>query len=138
MYKKRLTLDWPFNFNEALTTFAQDARELVEDRMSAISVNISEEEKFYKIYVLAPGWEKKDFKIGIENNILSISAEAKLRDENVTWLKKEWGIGAFTRKFTVKDNVDTKSISAKYENGILEISLAKTEQKAIKSEITVH
>jgi len=137
MYKKRLSATWPLGLGDVLTTFAQDARELVEDRTSAILVNISEDSKGYKIYVLSPGWEKKDFKVGIENGILSISAEAKLRDENITWLKKEWRLGAFNRTFTVKDNVDTKSISAKYENGVLEISLTKKEEKSIKSEIEV-
>ena len=137
MYKKRLSVDWPFGLGDVLTTWAQDARELVEDRTSSIQVNISEDSKGYKIYVLAPGWEKKDFTVGIENGILTISAEAKLRDENITWIKKEWGIGAFTRKFSVKDNVDTKSIFAKYENGVLEISLAKKEEKSIKNEIEV-
>lgn len=136
MYKKKLSVDWPFGLGEILTSYTQDARGLPE-AYTDISVNISEGEKSYTIYVAAPGREKGDFKLSVENGKLTISAESKLRNENVSWLQKEWAISAFTRKFTVKDNVDTTNINAKYENGILEITLLKKEPKSTKNVIEV-
>lgn len=135
MYKKRTQLDWPWILTEVLNNW-DDARK-EGDHFFSPSVNIKEDENGYTLYLLAPGYDKKDFSIDLENNILSISAEAKMADENSTWVRREWALGAFKRKFTLKDNVDTKKISAKYENGVLQISLLKREIKPTKTEITV-
>lgn len=131
-----MTLDWPWSLTEALNNWGTEVKEGVENFFSP-DVNIKEDETGYTLYLLAPGYEKKDFSINVENNILSISADAKRADEKSTWVRKEWALGAFKRKFTLKENVDTKKISARYENGVLEVLILKREVKQTKTEITV-
>jgi len=136
MHKKRMTLDWPWSLTEALNNWGEEVKEGAENFTSP-RVNIKEDESGYTIHLLAPGYEKKDFSITVENNILSISSEAKMGNENSSWIRREWSLGAFKRKFTLKDNVDTKRITAKYENGVLEVTILKREVKPTKTEITV-
>ena len=126
MYRKSLTETWPFGLGDVLTTFTQDAN---------VKANISETDKAYNILIFAPGRQKSDFKVGIENGVLSISANAK--NEKVNWLREEYYFGSFVRKFTIKDSVDTKNVTAKYENGVLEITLNKIEEKSTTREIEV-
>ena len=137
MYKRKLTADWPWSLTDTISKWGAEAKELVENYLVSPSVNITESEDAYNIYMLAPGWEKKDFSINVEKGILSISAEGKSTDENTKWLRREWGLGEFTRKFTLKENTDPKKVTAKYENGVLEITIQKIEIKSPKSEIKI-
>ena len=103
-------------------------------------VNISETEDAYLIDVVAPGYEKTDFKINLDNNILSISAENKTEEtsENNKNLRKEFHLRSFKRTFTIDHTIDTEQIEAKYVNGILKVSLNKKEkEKAASKDIEI-
>lgn len=92
------------------------------------SVNISENDKEWHIEVSAPGFSKEDFKINLEKDVLTISAEHKTETgkEEKNYTRREFSFGSFSRAFRVKENtIDTEKISATYENGILNIALPK-------------
>ena len=98
------------------------------------SVNILEKEKEFNLELAAPGFEKKDFKIELENGILHISVEKReeKKDEKENYHRREFSYRAFSRKFTLPENVLADKIDAKYENGILKLMLPKKEASVIK------
>jgi HSP20 family protein len=95
--------------------------------------NIIENGKNYKIELAAPGLERKDFKVEIQDNILKISSEKEdeyeeeRNDEKNYFCRKEFSYNSFTRSFTLPENLITDKIDAKYENGILHVTLPKKE-----------
>jgi HSP20 family protein len=102
------------------------------------AVNIVENEKEWKIEVSAPGFSKEDFKINLEKEVLTISAEQKKEEskEEKNYTRREFSFGSFSRSFRIKENtVDVEKIGAAYDNGILNITLPKMEvapEKAAK------
>ncbi|MBK7850443.1 MAG: Hsp20/alpha crystallin family protein [Bacteroidetes bacterium] len=90
-------------------------------------VNVLDNEKFYQIEVAAPGLKKEDFKIKIEDGILTISAETKLEKEEKekNFTRKEFNYSSFLRSFTLPENVIESDIKAQYVDGVLRLNLAK-------------
>ena len=93
-------------------------------------VNITENKEGYQVDLQVPGLSKEDFKINLENKVLTISAEkaAETKDENQKQLRREFSFRSFKRSFTLNEQVDAEKIQAKYENGILKLQLAKKEK----------
>jgi HSP20 family protein len=88
-----------------------------------------------------PGVNKEDFKIDLNDNYLTISGERKFKREskegnNVHSVETQYG--TFSRSFTLPENVDSAKISAKYNNGILEVIVPKDEKKIVKATIKVN
>ncbi|WP_460686262.1 Hsp20/alpha crystallin family protein [Niabella aquatica] len=103
-------------------------------------VNITENENEYQIEVIAPGYEKADFKISVENNLLTIAAEKKEEEQAGTGknIRKEFYLRSFKRTFTIDNKIDTEKIAAKYVNGILIVTLQRKEEaKAASKDIEV-
>ena len=98
------------------------------------SVNITENEKEYKIEMAAPGLERKDFKVEVENGVLCISSEKEeeSKEEKKNYTRREYSYNSFSRSFSLPDNLVPDKINAKYENGVLNITLPKKEVKASK------
>lgn len=94
---------------------------------STPSVNVKENENEFTLEVAAPGLQKEDFKVELNENILSISAEKKTEsNEQVKFTRKEFSYSTFKRSFTLdEESVDSENIIAKYENGILNVSIPK-------------
>lgn len=91
------------------------------------AVNITEKEQHYELVFAVPGFEKNQFSIQTEQGILTISAtqeERKEANEN-GYLRKEFEIRSFKRSFTLDENIDNNSIAARYENGLLTVTLPK-------------
>jgi len=101
-------------------------------------VDVNETEKSVNIDVELPGIDKKDVKVEVRDNTLTISgerkSEKKTEDENCCIAERHYG--KFERTFSLNDTVDASNISAKYKDGVLTIALPKTE-KAIPKEIAV-
>ena len=93
------------------------------------SVNIQELDDKYELFLSAPGLSKEAIKISLTNNYLTISAERKEFElgENARWKKFEFAPGGFKREFELNDKIDLESITAKYEEGILYVTLPKIE-----------
>ena len=97
---------------------------------SVPAVNVLETLNEFSISLAAPGLKKDDFKIDVEGNILTISAEKRekneLKDERYT--KKEYSYHSFSRSFTLPEVVNRDHIEARYENGVLQLDLPKSEE----------
>ncbi|MCU4157172.1 Hsp20/alpha crystallin family protein [Carboxylicivirga sp. A043] len=92
-------------------------------------VNIKETDEAFAIEVAAPGFDKKDFNIELDNNILTIEAAKETKKEEKQYSHYEFNYGSFKRSFTLpKDKLKESKIEAKYENGILNIALPKKEE----------
>jgi HSP20 family protein len=104
-----------------------------------IPVNMRETDKTYELELSAPGLQKQDFKLNLEGDVLTVSAEHtgenSKEDNNGVWFRKEFRKGQFMRTFNLDDTVDAGKISAKYEEGILYLSIPKKEhaQKVARS-----
>lgn len=106
------------------------------------AVNIAEDEKNYSIEVVAPGFKKEDFKLKVEDDILTISAESKSeRKENGNgkeYTRREYSYNSFTRSFRLPDDVKDDSIAASYRDGILNLELPKSKvQVKASKEISI-
>jgi HSP20 family protein len=103
-------------------------------------VDIWEEDKAFEIHVAVPGVAKEDFKIEVNDNVLAISGERKFTKEkkDSNYHSVETQFGAFKRAFTLPENVDAANITAKYNNGILEVVVPKDEKKVLKASIKVN
>ena len=92
------------------------------------SVNIKETPEAFEVEMAAPSFEKKDFKIELDNDLLTISSDTQIDEEikeGEKIVKREFSYQSFTRSFTLPELVENEKISAKYENGILKINIPK-------------
>lgn len=95
------------------------------------SVNIKESTEDFEVEVAAPGFDKNDFNIELNHDLLKISSEKKLESEtqgNQQFTKREFSYQSFSRSFTLPNTADSEKIEAKYENGILRIVIPKKEE----------
>ncbi len=97
-------------------------------------VNIKESDKGYSLEVVAPGFDKSDFKVNIDQNVLTVSAEKKEEvKENAEnsntekQVRREYSFRSFKRSFTLDEKIDAAGIEAKYNNGVLVLNLPKKE-----------
>jgi HSP20 family protein len=99
------------------------------------AVNILESEKDFQIEFNAPGFVKENFKIELEKNLLSVSAEhsVEINEENKNYTRREFSFSSFKRSFNLPETVNAEAIDAKYENGILRLMLPKKEEQIIKT-----
>jgi len=106
---------------------------LFEDRanMSVPAVNVLEDPDNFKIEVAAPGLDKKDFKIDLDNNVLTISSEKEYKHEDEKdgkFMRREFAYSSFKRSFTLPESVDAEKIKANYKEGLLYINIPKREE----------
>ncbi len=96
-------------------------------RMNEPALNIKEKKDEFEIELAAPGYNKKDFEVTIDNGCLNISAKKEMskeeKDENYT--RKEFSYASFERSLQLPDNIISEKIKAKYDNGILKFNLSK-------------
>ncbi len=120
-------------FSDIMDEFFNDAV-ATRQHSFAPSIDISETDKQYLIDVEVPGVDKKDIELNIENNTLTISGERKFEKEEdgKHYHRVESSYGSFSRSFTLPENVKDDSIQATYNNGILNITIDKSEQKMKK------
>lgn len=109
-------------------------------KQAYIPVNIRESQDGYTMEVVAPGFEKGDFRINLEDNILTIYTDKK-KDNNsqdVRQVRREYGFRNFKRSFTIDEMIDATTIDASYVNGVLVLNLPKKKEvKEAAKEITV-
>ena len=110
------------------------------ERKGFVPVNVKETEKGYLLEVVAPGFEKADFKVNLNQNLLTISAEKKeeLKEEKEKQIRREYSYRSFKRSFTLDEKIDATNIEASYVNGVLTLNLPKKEEvKASATEIVI-
>jgi len=99
------------------------------------SVNIKENSDEFKVEVAAPGFEKGDFKLELNHDVLTISSEKQIENEtkeDERYSKREFSYQSFTRSFTLPHSADSERIDATYDNGILFVSIPKKEESKPK------
>ena len=110
--------------------------------MNIPAVNIKEHEDEFIVSLAAPGLKKEDFKIDVDGNMLTISSEKEeTKDEKDTrFTRKEYNYSSFSRSFTLPEEINKEKIVAKYENGLLKLSLPRKEEakKTIAKHISVN
>jgi HSP20 family protein len=141
-YNSALNNYAPTSFSNLIDRFFNDS--LARSGGSAYSfvprVDIIEEDQAFELHIAVPGMKKDDFKIDLNDSFLTISGERKNtreRKEN-NFHSVETQFGTFSRSFTLPENVDAAKISAKYVDGILELTIPKDEKKALKTTIKVN
>jgi len=117
-------------FNDIFESMFNDS--FLSDRMISRvpAVNVCETEDKYQIEMAAPGLNKDDFKVKLDRNLLTVQVEQQMQQEesNKQYNKREFSYNSFVRSFALPDSADDADIEAKYENGILTISVAKKEE----------
>jgi HSP20 family protein len=94
------------------------------------SVNVKEDPNGFEVEMAAPGFEKTDFRVSLNKNLLTLSSERKVENEThegQRFTRREFSYQSFSRSFTLPEVVQQDDISAKYENGILKVRIPKKE-----------
>lgn len=106
---------------------------MVRSNATAPAINVLENEHDYEIEVAAPGMKKEDFKVHIdENGNLAIEMEKKVDEKeekkNGRYLRREFSYSKFQQTMVLPDDVERDKISAKVENGVLNVIIPKIEK----------
>lgn len=117
-------------FNELLNEIPVAARSFGQDFTAFPQTNIHETPEAYHLELNAPGRTKEDFKIQVEQGLLTISFEKKesVQSEDYKTVRREFEFRSFKRSFSVDDKINADGIEAKYENGVLKLLLPKKEE----------
>jgi HSP20 family protein len=97
--------------------------------MQRAAVNVYKTDNSYEMLVFAPGRIKEHFHLSMNGNELTVSYTPPEGFPRPEWILREYSRGGFTRSFTLNENVDTQNISAKYADGVLQVSLPLIEGK---------
>lgn len=132
-----LLMDWPMSSSLFGPDFLDTNIEfpsLNKLGVTVPTVNVSETPKEYKLELAAPGLERKDFKIEVEDHCLCISAEKEeeKKEKEGDYTRREYSFNSFSRSFTLPENVKENAIDAKYENGILKLVVPKSKETPTK------
>jgi HSP20 family protein len=130
----------PTSFSSVLDRFFNESLARTGGSTFVPKVDVIENDAAFELHVAAPGLNKEDFKIEINENSLTISGERKIsnekKDKNYHSIETQYG--SFSRSFSLPENVDGAKINAKYNNGILELTLPKDEKRVLKQTIKVN
>lgn len=99
------------------------------------AVNVKENADNFEVELAAPGFDKNDFNIELNNDVMSISSEKKFEtetNEGEQFARREFSYQSFCRTFTLPNSADADKIKAKYENGILKVVIPKKEESKPK------
>tara|TARA_R110002124_G_scaffold227889_2_gene393273 strand:+ start:22958 stop:23389 length:432 start_codon:yes stop_codon:yes gene_type:complete len=104
--------------------------DMLKPGTTAPAINIRNNEDDFLVEMAIPGMKKEDFKIDLDNNVLTISSEEKSEQEETqdNYTRKEFNYSSFKRSFTLPETVDGDKIEAKYEAGVLGITIPKKEE----------
>ncbi|MCC6635081.1 MAG: Hsp20/alpha crystallin family protein [Chitinophagaceae bacterium] len=127
-------------FDDLLMNFNETWKTEVTESNFMPQVNIHETNEGYHVELNAPGRNKEEFKINVENNILTISFE-KTEEKDVKeykTIRREFNYETFKRSFTLNEKMNIENIQAKYDNGILKLFVPKIEEvKILPKQITI-
>jgi HSP20 family protein len=113
-------------------------RPLLIRSMQRAAVNIYKTESSYEMLVFAPGRIKEHFSIEVEGKELKISYTPPEGFPRPEWIRREYSRGGFTRNFTMDETIDATAITAKYVDGVLQVSLPLVQGKeANRQEIRI-
>lgn len=122
-------LDMRKEMNRLFDTFSMPSLWKQHAQMFSPSIEVSEDEKSYTVRAEVPGLDKKDIKVSLQNNVLTIGGEKRQEKEErkKNTYYRETRYGAFHRSIPFEAEVDSKNIRTKFENGVLVLTLEKKE-----------
>ena len=109
-------------------------RHLFIRSMQRAAVNVYKTDSSFEMLVFAPGRIKENFSLGVKGNELTISYSPPEGFPRFDWVQREYSRGGFERTFTLDENIDATKISAKYEDGVLQVSLPVIAGKEASSQ----
>jgi HSP20 family protein len=113
--------------------FDDDFFPVVPSRSTSMpAVNIKEDEKRFTLDLAVPGIDKKDLKIEISDDIITISSEQEKEENGDDFKRREFSYTSFCRSFYLPENVNKEKIEANYKDGILSVVLPKEEEEKTK------
>ena len=122
----------PFVFDDYFKPWNEwfDNGGLLGRAMNVPAVNITEQKNDYLVSLAAPGMKKDEFKIDVDGNMLTISSEKEetKEEKDKKFTRKEYNYSSFSRSFTLPEEINKEKIEAKYEDGVLKISLPRKEE----------
>ena len=127
-------------FNNLLSDLLPHTSSMYREQHKSVPVNIREAENEYILEVVTPGWNREDFTISLDNDLLTVSAEKKEEtvNQNEKFVRREYKQSSFKRSFTVDEKINAEAISAQYVNGVLTLNLPKKEEvKPATKQITI-
>ncbi len=132
--------DLQFRMNRVLADFARGGDEAPATGSFMPAADVYEDDHKLVLKFEVPGMEEKDLDVRLENNILTVKGERKFekeeKEENFHRIERRFG--SFTRSFTLPNSVDTGKVEAKYEAGVLKVTLPKrAEAKPKQVKISV-
>jgi HSP20 family protein len=130
------TIEQTFKPLQRLKKFFEDwDLDLPTETVNFPKIDIWEDEEKYVVEAELPGFDKKDIEVNITDDILTIKAtrkkEEEKKDKNYYYAERSYG--EFVRSVRLPSEVDKKSIKAKYNNGVLELTLPKTKEAKEKT-----
>ncbi|MBX2898189.1 MAG: Hsp20/alpha crystallin family protein [Cyclobacteriaceae bacterium] len=129
----------PTSFSALVDRFFNDSITRAGGSTFVPKTDVVETPTAYEVHLAVPGLTKEDFNIEVNDNFLTVSGERKFQNEKKekNFHAIETHYGSFSRSFTLPENVDATKINAKYNNGILELTIPKDEKKVLKQTIKV-
>ncbi|HXB30842.1 MAG TPA: Hsp20/alpha crystallin family protein [Puia sp.] len=118
-------------FSDFLNEIPGAARSFGQEFFAFPQTNIHETPEAYHLELIVPGRSKEDFKIQVEQGLLTISFDKKEEtssQDGYKTIRREFEFKSFKRSFSIDDKVDVDGIQAKYENGVLKLLLPKKEE----------
>lgn len=116
------------NFSKEINKVGQEVSSMFSSSelgTTVPAINIVETRNDFELYLAAPGLTKQDFKLGVDGNVLTISARVDQPEKN--YVKREFDYSRFKREFEIDESVDKDMITASYKDGILLVTLPKKE-----------
>lgn len=127
---------WSSFFNDDFTKsfFGTDY-----ENKSLPAVNVAENEKEFRIDVAAPGLDKSDFHLNVDDNVLTISSTKKSEGEDKSngFIRREFNYSSFSRSFSLPEGTNVNDIKASHKNGVLEIRIPKSVKVKTQKEIKI-
>ena len=117
--------------------FNEDFFPMNRNTSSLPSVNIREDEKAFYLELAVPGMDKKDLRIEVKDDVLTISSEHKEeKDQDLEgYRRREFSYSSFCRSFYLPEDVNGEKIGASYKDGILNVEIPKLEEEKKKEKI---
>jgi len=126
---RKTRISWPNLFDEFINNEYLPGLFDWDGGRSLPAVNITESKKDYRVEVAAPGLTRNDFKVSLDEDVLTISSEKEVKNETKEEdvLRKEFSYSSFSRCFTLPETADADKIKASHKDGVLSISIPKKE-----------
>jgi HSP20 family protein len=126
------------NYNQSCAAkgnhYGNRGRHLFIRSAQRAAVNIYRTDTSFEMLVFAPGRIREHFHLGVKGNELTVSYSPPDGFPKFDWVQREYSRGGFVRTFTLNDSIDSSKISAKYEDGVLQVSLPIFEGKETHSQ----